>query len=110
MRLVHFAYIDESGNVGNVQKGGTQTFTLACVLVDSSDWPTTFDQVIDFRRYLRDAFGVPVRAEVKANDLLRNGGAFAALKLSELKRFKIYRGFMRLQHKLGVQVFARTNR
>ncbi len=68
MRLVHFAYIDESGNIGDFRKGGTLTFTLACVLVDSSDWPSTFDQVIDFRRYLRDAFKVPVRAEVKAND------------------------------------------
>jgi Protein of unknown function (DUF3800) len=103
---MYLAYIDESGNVGDFGKGGTLTFTLACVLVEASVWSDVFDQTIDFRRFLRDAFGLPVRAEVKANYLLRNSGPFAALKLTEQKRFKIYRGFMRLQHKLDLDTFA----
>src|SRR5690606_24815536 len=51
-------------------------------------------------------FGVPVRAEIKANYLLHNGGPFRALALSESARFAIYRGHMRLQEKLGFQSFA----
>src|SRR5579872_5355989 len=82
------------------------TFTLACILIEASAWPGIFDQVIAFRRFLRDAFGVPVRAEIKANYLLRNSGPFASLKLSENRRFKIYRGFMRFQSKLRLSTFA----
>ncbi len=103
---MHLAYIDESGNIGEIAKGGTLTFTLACVLVDSAQWASAFDQLIDYRRFLRDVFGIPVRAELKANYLLRNTGPLAPLGLSEVKRFKIYRGLMRLQPKLSLDTFA----
>jgi hypothetical protein len=47
-----------------------------------------------------------MRAEVKANHLLRNGGAFRSLALSEKARFAMYRGFMRFQQKVDLKVFA----
>jgi hypothetical protein len=103
---MHLVYVDESGNVGSIESGGTQSFTLGCVIVSDHVWPAVFDQLLDYRRFLRDVFQLPIRAEVKANYLLRNGGAFATLQLSERKRFKIYRGFLRLQPKLGVSAFA----
>jgi hypothetical protein len=100
---MYFAYIDESGDTG---AGGSRTYVLACVLVDADDWPDRFDRLIDFRRNLRDLFGLPVRAEIKANYLLRNGGPFRALGLSESARFAIYRQTMRLHAKLGFRTFA----
>jgi hypothetical protein len=100
------AYIDESGNVGDVNRGGTLTFTLGCILVSAAVWPDVFDQIIDFRRYLRDVFGVPVRAEIKANYLIRNSGPFASLNLTEIKRHKIYRASLRLHEKLDLSTFA----
>jgi hypothetical protein len=100
---MHFAYVDESGDVG---LGGSRTYTLGCVLVAASDWPLTFDRAIGFRRHLRQLFGVPVRAEVKANYLLRNGGPFRTLKLSERARFAIYRQHLRLHAKIGLRTFA----
>jgi hypothetical protein len=95
---MHFGYVDESG--------GSATFTLGCVMVEAVRWPDVFDDLIDYRRFLRDRFGVPVRTEIKANHLLHNHGAFRALKLSESARFAIYRGLMRLQAKLGLKSFA----
>lgn len=82
------------------------TFTLGCVLIDAERWPDVFDDMIDYRRYLRDQFNIPVRAELKANYLLRNGGPLRPLHLSESARFAVYRGFMRLQAKLGLKCFA----
>jgi hypothetical protein len=70
---MHFAYIDESGDS---EAGGSRTYVLACVLVDGDLWPNRFDRLIAFRRHLRELYGIPVRAEIKANYLLRNGGAF----------------------------------
>jgi hypothetical protein len=95
---MHFAYVDESV--------GPTTFTLGCVMVEAARWPDVFDDLIDYRRFLRDRFRVPVRAEIKANHLLHNHGTFRALKLSEPARFAIYRGLMRLQAKLELKTFA----
>ena len=103
---MHLAYVDESGSVGKLASGGSRTFTLGCVLIDAARWPDVFDDMIDYRRYLKAQFKIPVRAELKANYLLRNGGALRALHLSEEARFAVYRGLMRLQPKLDVRVFA----
>lgn len=97
------AYVDESGSAGY---GSSLTFTLGCVVVQSERWPDVFDDFIDFRRFIRSRFGVPVRAEIKANYLLHNGGPFRAHPLGENARFAIYRAHMRLMAKLGLRVFA----
>lgn len=82
------------------------TYTLGCVLVDSDVWPETFNDLIAFRRYLRARFGLPVRAELKANYLIRNEGPFKALALPERQRRAIYRQAMRLHGKIGLRTFA----
>jgi hypothetical protein len=100
---MHLAYVDESGDSGLT---GSLTYSLACVLIHGQEWPDAFDNMLLYRRFLRDRFGVPVRAEIKANHLLRNGGAFRNLGLSEQARYAIYRGHLRLQQKLAFQCFA----
>jgi len=62
--------------------------------------------MINYRRYLMERFGFPVRAELKANYLLRNGGPLRPLHLSESARLAVYRGLMRLQPKLGIRAFS----
>jgi hypothetical protein len=99
----YFAYVDESGDSG---AAGSLTYSLACVLTPVETWPNIFDRVIGFRRHLRDVFRVPVRAEIKANYLIRNGGPFRPLGLNEATRYALYRQSMRLQPKLGFRTFA----
>jgi Protein of unknown function (DUF3800) len=101
--VMHFACIDESGDSGT---GGSRTYSIACILLDADDWPNRFDRLIDFRRHLRSLFGIPVRAEIKANYLIRNGGPFRPLALNERARFSVYRQCMRLHPKLGFKTFA----
>ena len=55
---------------------------------------------------VRGRFGIPVRAEIKANYLLHNGGPLRRHPLSETARFGLYRSCMRLQPKLGLAAFA----
>ena len=100
------AYIDESGNTGDPSKGGSMTFTLGCVLVDADTWPETFDSLLRFRRRLRDKFGIHMRAEIKANYLLRNGGDLRRYALGHGARHMIYRAHMRVLADLGVRAFA----
>lgn len=98
------AYVDESGDDG--RERGSHTYALSCVMVDASAWTSTFDQLIAYRRWIRDRFGIPVRAEIKANYLLRNGGPLRDKPLGERARFALYRSLLRLQPKLGLNVFA----
>lgn len=100
---MQIAYVDESGDDG---EGGSVTYALGCVVIDSRDWAATFDGLIEFRRFVAGTFGVPVRSEIKANYLLRNGGPLRKRPLSERARFKLYRSHLRIQDKLGMKAFA----
>lgn len=100
------AYIDESGNTGDPTKGGSLTFVLGCVLVDSANWPAAFDGLLNFRRRIRGKFGVRMRSEIKANYLLRNSGDLRAYGLGQGARQLIYRAHMRVLASLGIRAFA----
>ncbi|WP_317444090.1 DUF3800 domain-containing protein [Streptomyces collinus] len=111
MLLLHdvdvlLAYIDESGNTGAVAKGGTVTYTLGCVLLNSSDWLTSFDEAVAFRRRIRDRFGILMRSELKANYLLRNSGSIRDLGLAPRARHIIYRAHMRALSDMRAKAFA----
>lgn len=95
---MHLAYIDESE--------GASSFTLGCIMIPAANWLSAFDTVLDFRRFLRDKFKIPVRAELKAQYLLQNKGPLRANPLSESARFAVYRSHMRLQAKLNFTTFG----
>lgn len=95
------AYVDESGDSGY---DGSTTYTLGCVLLSATSWPTAFDGYIAFRRFLNTRFGIRVRDELKANMLI--GGRGSATGLGERQRHHVYRQHMRLAAKLGATVFA----
>jgi hypothetical protein len=100
------AYVDESGNTGDVRSGGTTTYTLGCVLIDVDQWPAAFDSMLDFRRRIRSTYGVPMRAEIKANYLLRNSGDLRPLALGPGARFLIYRAHLDMLERLPARAFA----
>jgi hypothetical protein len=100
---VYLAYVDESGDAG---ANGSGTYVLACVLVKADSWPRVFDDLLALRRQLKTIFGLPVRAEIKANDLIRNKGDVGKLKLNERSRRRIYQMMMRSQRNLGTKTFA----
>lgn len=100
---MYLAYVDESGNIG---LPGSRTYTLGCLFLEAADWPDAFDDLIALRRTLRDSYGLPVRAEVKANYLLRGKGPLWGLHLTEAQRFAIYRDLMQSQEGLGLQTYA----
>lgn len=100
------AYVDESGNTGDVDQGGSLTYTLGCVLLDSGQWPESFEEMVRFRRRVREKFGVPMRAELKANYLLRNSGSIRTLNLGPGARKVIYRAHMRSLSDMKAKAFG----
>lgn len=92
---VLMAYVDESGDTGIGTRRSSSTFTLGCVVVRAPEWGEVFDDFLAFRRRLRDRFGLPVRAEVKANFLVRGSGPFSSLQTPPSERGLIYRAHFR---------------
>ena len=89
------AYIDESGDTGNDLVRSSKTFTLGCVLVEADSWNDSFDALINFRRRLKLTYSIPVRAELKANYLIRNAGTLSNSGLSPSQRHLIYRAHLK---------------
>lgn len=101
------AYVDETGDTGNVQlKGSSSCYALGCVLIDLDDWPIAFNRLLAFRRKVRDKFGVPMREELKANHLVRDSGPLRGLGLAPNQRQYIYRESLRLIATLPARAFA----
>jgi len=103
---VLLAYVDESGDTGSVSAGGSRTYTLGCVLIDADRWPGCFDELLLFRRRLRDSMNLPIRAEVKANYLIRNSGDLRPVGLARDARRVIFRAHMRILRELPARAFA----
>src|SRR5829696_3523451 len=101
------AYMDDSGDPGVHPGSPTPTYTISCVFVRDTSWVPLFEDPIRFRRYLRQNFGLRMRGEVKANELVKGSGPWAALGIGDKVRKRIFRSFMRFQEKSGtVQTFA----
>lgn len=98
---MYLCYMDESGDTGIGPRSPTPTYTVAGVLVHETHWVALFEDLIRFRRHLRDAFGLLMRDEVKATQLIRGSGPWAELNVGEGARKRIYRSFMRFQGKTG---------
>lgn len=100
------AYVDESGDTGDPRGGGSITYTLGCVLVDADAWPSAFDELLVFRRRIRVTFGVPMRAEIKANYLIRGSGDLRGVALAPAARYLIYRAHLRVLNSLPARAFG----
>lgn len=101
-------YIDDSGDPGLKAQGSpTDTFVLSALIVRDSGWLSTLDQLVSFRRFLRQQFGLRMRDELKAKFLVHGTGPFSSLKLGDNVRKRIYKMALRLQQKVGtIQVWA----
>lgn len=77
---MYLMYVDESGDTG-VDNSPTQFFVLSSLIVHELRWVACIDQLIAFRRRMRDTFGLKMNDEIHAAALIRGPG-----KLAEIRR------------------------
>lgn len=100
-------YVDESGDpFGDPRVAGSPAYTLGVVVIRDHDWADAFDAVINMRRRLKSTFAIPVRSEIKASYLVRNGGVFGGLRLSPHQRRYIYRQHLQILAPVHARAFA----
>jgi len=104
---VLIAYVDESGDPsGSPQRGGSDSYALGVVVVRSEHWADAFDGLINFRRDMRQTFGIPFRSEIKASSLVRNEGPFKGGRMSASQRRYVYKRHLDVMARLNMRAFS----
>lgn len=85
---MYLMYVDDSGDPGLVNSP-TRYYILSGLVVHELRWQSYFDQLIDFRRRLRDQFGIRLREEIHSSAFLSHPGLL--LRIPKHERLLILR-------------------
>ncbi len=94
---MYFLYADESGDVG-IENSPTKYFCLSGFVVHELRWHETLEAIIEFRRYLRNQYGLKLREELHAAHYIHKPGELRRIKKS--LRLKILRDTIDFQASL----------
>jgi len=78
---VYLLYVDESGDCGMTGSPG-RYFVLSGVVVHELRWHATLDAIIDMRKNLRLVYGLKLREEIHAGEMIRKPGELARIPKS----------------------------
>ena len=87
---MYLMYVDESGDVG-LQISPTRYFVLTGLVVHELRWQSYLDELIGFRRDLKTHFGLRLREEFHAADLLTRPGGL--VRIPRQDRLTMIRAF-----------------
>ena len=76
---MYLIYVDESGDTG-MQNSPTRYFILAGFVVHELRWHSTLEAIIDFRRDLRQRYGLKLREEIHAAHFMHKPGTIARIR------------------------------
>lgn len=71
---MYFIYIDESGDFGQYTERvslNSPHFILSGIIVEHNNWSTTLDRLKDFRKHIKSRYGLLLREETHAAELIR---------------------------------------
>lgn len=86
---MYFMYVDESGDPGLL---GSQHYILSAIIIPAADWRPYLTELVNFRRYARLTYGLSVRDELHAAELIRVRGNSPASyrKMTKQQRIRLY--------------------
>lgn len=85
---MHRAYYDEAGDDG-YPRCPSPLFVLTACYIHHQHWQPAVRTLIEFRRYLKETYGLPVKFELHARPLLLNKRPYRALTLPDDRRIGI---------------------
>lgn len=85
---MYFLYIDESGDCGMPSAGSpTRYFMLSGLVVHELRWTSTLEQLIDFRRKMKNDFGLNMAEEFHAASMISHSKGKLGKTLANLKKY-----------------------
>ncbi len=73
-------YIDESGDPGVHANSPTRYFILSSIVFHELRWRNLLDNLVEFRRHLRNTKGLKLREEIHATDFINSPGDLKRIK------------------------------
>jgi hypothetical protein len=89
---VRFFYVDESFDA--------KFYCLSAIVIRHTEWKRCFDEVRAHRVHLRDHFGIRLRREIHAHELVSGRGRLGPQVIGKWQRASIFLGLLRLVAKL----------
>lgn len=94
---MYLVYIDESGDTGLINSPSNY-FCLSAIVIHESQWHSTLNAVIDFRKELRARYGFKLREEIHCSHFLHKPGDFQ--RINKSLRLRLLRDVIDFQAKL----------
>lgn len=88
---MYFMYVDESGDSGLVGSP-TRYFTLSRLVIHELRWSEYLEKLIEFRKRMRNGFGLLMREEIHSAHLINRPGDLVRIKRND--RLTIIRAFI----------------
>lgn len=104
---MYIIYVDETGDAGlDIERGASPYYCLGIAMVHIDDWEHAHNSLLTLRRQLKADYGIPIRAEIKASNLLRNGGWFSNKGIQPWHRREIFKRHLAILEAAKVKTFA----
>jgi len=87
---MYLMYVDESGDCG-LNNSPTNHFILAGLIIHELSWRNALDRLIGFRRRMKKDYGLKLRQEIHAFELINRPGSLSSIK--RYNRLAIIRQF-----------------
>ena len=88
---MYLMYVDESGDCGELPRSPSPCFALVGLVVHELRWQECLDRMVDFRRRMREEFGLRLREEIHAGGMISKPGPLARIRRND--RLTIIRAF-----------------
>ena len=83
-------FVDESGDTGLINSP-TDFFVLSGLVIHESRWKDVLQKLLDYRQAMKLKFGLKLREEIHASELINHPGPLA--RLEKYQRLEILRDF-----------------
>jgi hypothetical protein len=79
---MYLLYVDESGDVG-INNSPTNYFVLSAIIIHESKWRNVLDELVNFRKKLRDTKGLKLREEIHCTELINRPKELVRIKRND---------------------------
>lgn len=77
---MYLMYVDESGDPGLMPASQTRYFCLSGLVIHELDWRETLNQAVEFRKELRDRYGLKLREELHCTEFIHSPGKLSRIR------------------------------
>ena len=87
-------YVDESGDIG-LSKYSSLHYILSGIIIDEDDWQESLNRMKEFRKYLKIKYGILIRTELHAAELIRVNKIEEYKQIYKSQRIQILKEFVK---------------